>query len=64
MDIQNQMFLTELVNIKNYQTDISNIIKMKNTLEGINFIPNDAEEQISKLEGRVVEIADVDRKKE
>ena len=38
------MFLTELVNIKNYQTDISNIIKMKNTLEGINFIPNDAEE--------------------
>ena len=31
---------------------------MKNTLEGINSRLNDAEEQISKLEDRVVEITE------
>ena len=59
------MFLTELENIKNHQTEMSNTtIKMKKTLEGINFRPNDTEEWICKLDGRVVEITDVDRKKE
>lgn len=32
------------------------ISKMKDTLEGINSTTNEAEEQISELEGRVVEI--------
>ena len=36
---------------------------MKNTLEGINSRLNDAEEQISKLEDRVVEISDTEQKK-
>ena len=37
---------------------------MKNTLEGINSRLHDTEEQISKLEDRVVEITEADQKKE
>ena len=35
---------------------------MKNTLEGIDSRLNDAEEQISELEDRVIEITETDRK--
>lgn len=37
---------------------------MKNTLEGINSRLNDAEEQISDLEDRVMEIAQSEQQKE
>ena len=37
---------------------------MKNTLEGINSRLNDAEEQISKLEDRVVEITEMEQTRE
>ena len=40
------------------------ITEMTNILEGINSRINDTEEQISKLEGRVVEITKAEQKKE
>ena len=40
------------------------VTELKNTLEGINSRMNVAEEQISELEGRVVEIAATEQNKE
>ena len=40
------------------------VVEMKNMLEGINSKWNDTEEWISGLEDRVVEITDVEQKKE
>ena len=49
----------------NKQTELKNTLtELKNTLEGINSIMNVAEEQISELEGRVVEIAAMEQNKE
>ena len=42
----------------------STIIEMKNTLEGLNSRINEAEEQISELEDRLVEITAVKQNKE
>ena len=40
------------------------IIKMKNSLEGTNSRIQEAEEQISKVEDRLVEIMDAEQKRE
>ena len=54
----------ELENIKNKQIEMKNVItKKKNTLEGINSRQIEAEEQISELEDRVVEITPAKQKK-
>ena len=61
MDAQSEklqdVFNKELAKIKNNQTELNNkITEMKSTLEGIITRINEAEEQISELEDRVVEI--------
>ena len=61
MDAQSEklqdVYNKELAKIKNNQTELNNkITEMKSTLEGIITRINEAEEQISELEDRVVEI--------
>ena len=50
MEKMQQMFTSDLQELKNKQTD------MNNTLEGINSRRTEAEEQINDLEDRIVEI--------
>ena len=55
----------ELENIESNQTELKNTItEMKNTLEGINSRINEAEEWVSQLEDRVVEIIAMEQNKE
>ena len=57
--------IQELEDIKNKQTETNNTItEMKTTLEGINSQINEAEEWISELEDRMLEITAVERNKE
>ena len=59
-----QEMVKELEDLKNKQTKINSIIsEMKNTLEGINRIM-EAEEQISVVEDRMVEITITEKNKE
>ena len=59
------MFNKELENIKTNQTELmSTVTEIKNTLEGINSRLVDTEEQISKLEDRVMKITQDEQKKE
>ena len=52
-----EMFNKDLEELKNKQTEMNNrITEMKNTLEWINSRKNEAEEWISELEDRMVEI--------
>ena len=54
----------ELEELKNKQTEMNNTItEMKNTLEGINSRITEAEEWISDLEGRMVEITATEQNK-
>ena len=54
-----------LENIKKNQIEMKNTItEIKNTLEGIHGRLDDTEVQISELEDRVVEITEVEQKKE
>ena len=54
---QDNKCLKELEELQNKQTVMNNIItEMKNTLKGINSRRTEAEEQISELGDRVVEI--------
>ena len=50
------MFNKNLEKRKNEQRQTTQLLKIKNTLEGINSRITDAEEQISELEDRMVEI--------
>ena len=50
------MFNKELEDLKNKQTKTDSTSEMKNTLEGINSKITEAEERISDVEDRVVEI--------
>ena len=60
-----EMFNKDLEELKNKQTEMNNTItEMKNTLEGINSREIEAEEQISELEDRMVEITAVEQNKE
>ena len=58
------MFNKDLEELKNKQTERNNTItKMKNTLEGINNRTTEAEEWISELEEKMVEITAVEQNK-
>ena len=57
-----EMFNKQLEDLKNKER--WTITEMKNTLEGINSRINEAEEQISELEDRVVDITVVEQNKE
>ena len=60
-----EMFNKDLEELKNKQTEMNNIItEMKITLEGINSIITEAEEGISDLEDRMVEITATEQSKE
>ena len=50
--------------LKNKQTEVNTITEMKNTLGGINSRITEAEEQISDLEDRMVEITATEQNKE
>ena len=54
IDIPSENFNKEIENVRNYQTE--SITEPKNTLEGLNSILDDIEEQISRLEGKAIEI--------
>lgn len=57
--------LTELANIKKNTTELKNTItEMKNAPEGINSRLGDTEEQISKLEDRLMEVSEAEQKTE
>ena len=59
-----EMFNKGLEELKNKQTEMNNTIEMKNTLERINSRITDAEERISDLEDRMVEITAAEQNKE
>ena len=58
------MFNKNLEKRKNEQRQTTQLLKIKNTLEGINSRITDAEEQISELEDRMVEIIAGEQTKE
>ena len=58
-----EMFNKELEDIKNKELN-NTIMEMKTTLEGINTRITEAEEQISELEDKVVEITATEQNKE
>ena len=59
------MFNKDLEELKNKQTEMTNTItEMKTTLEGINSRITEAEEWISDLEDRMVEITATEQNKE
>ena len=59
------MFNKDLEELKNKQTEMNNTVtEIKNTLEGINGRITEAEEQISYLEDKMVEISVVEQNKE
>ena len=54
----------DLEELKNKHTETNRrITEIKNTLEGINFRISEAEEQISELEGKMVEITSREQNK-
>ena len=60
-----EMFNKDLEELKNQQTEVNNVItEMKNTLEGISSRITVAEERISDLEDREVEITAMEQNKE
>ena len=60
-----EMFNKDLEELKNKQTEMNNIIiEIKNTLEGIYRRISEAEEWISELEDRMVEITAAEQNKE
>ena len=60
-----EMFKKDLEELKNKQTEMNNTVtEIKNTLEGINGRITEAEEQISYLEDKMVEISVVEQNKE
>ena len=56
-----EMFNEEIEDLKNNQTLMNTVTETKNALEGINSRINEAEEQKSELEDRLVEIATVEQ---
>ena len=59
------MFNKELEELKNRQSAMNNTIsEIKNTLQGTISRITEAEEQMSKLKDRMLEITDPDQKKE
>ena len=59
------MFNKDLEELKNKQTEMNNTItEMKNTLEGISSRITEAEEWISDLEDRMVELTAAEQNKE
>lgn len=54
IDKPSESFNKETENVRNYQTE--SITEPKNTLEGLNSILDEIEEQISRLEGKAIEI--------
>ena len=56
-----EMFNKEIEDLKNNQTLMNTVTETKNALEGINSRINEAEEQKSELEDRLVEIATVEQ---
>ena len=60
-----QMFNKDLEETKKSQSIMNNAItEIKNTLEGTNNIITEAEDRISEVEDRMVEINEAERKKE
>ena len=60
-----EMFNKDLEEIKKSQSIMNNAItEIKNTLEGTNNIITEAEDRISEVEDRMVEINEAERKKE
>ena len=60
-----EMFKTDLEELKNKQTEMNNTTtEMKITLEGVNSRITEAEELISDLEDRIVEITAMERNEE
>ena len=60
-----EMFNKDLEEIKKSQSIMNNAItEIKNTLEGTNSIITGAEDRISEVEDRMVEIKEAQRKKE
>ena len=60
-----EMFNMDLEEIKNSQSIMNNAItEIKNTLEGTNSIITEAEDRISEVEDRMVEINEAERKRE
>ena len=60
-----EMFNKDLEEIKKSQSIMTNVItEFKNTLEGTNSGITDAEDRISEVEERMVEINEAERKKE
>ena len=55
---------TKIENMRKYQSELKTTTEIKNTLEGINSRLEDAEEQISDLEDRVVQITKTEQQKE
>ena len=52
-----------LEEVKNKQTETTQLLKLKNTLEGINSRIAEAEERISELKDKMVEITSEDQNK-
>ena len=60
-----EMFNKDIEELKSKQTMMNNTRnEIKNSLEGINSIITEAEEQISELEDKIVEITTTEQKKE
>ena len=60
-----EIFNKDLEELKNKQTEMNNTVtEMKTTLEGINGRRAEAEERISDLEDRMVELTAVEQNKE
>ena len=63
-DEHSENFNKKIENIKKNQSEVKNTItEMKNILGGFNSRLDDAEEQISNLEDRIVEITQLEQKK-
>ena len=59
-----EMFNKDLEELKSKQTMMNNTINIKNSLQGINSRITEAEEQISDLEDKIVEITTAEQHKE
>ena len=65
METMQESINNDLEELKNKHTETNNTItQIKNTLEGINSRISEAEEWISKLEGKMVEITSEEQNKE
>ena len=60
-----KMFSKDLEDIKRNQSIMNNAInEIKHTLQGTNSIIKEAKDRISEVEGKMIEIKEVERKKE